>query len=222
MFYYTEILLCLFALYCLFCAWPLKKQLFWAFRGHMQLNHAQIECLLRCECTPFCLRPHQLLFTGRHAECWVALVRIWKSGRSRKYGVIPPWPVLIYAFHPPCRCCRKSLINPWAFHFPAQLRVTEHRTNAKAVRREEERQTIDRKKDFTLWHGSNHCPQGNALQAEHAVNALKKKDKKSLPTLWNMPGEGSKLDLNKGCLTFKAGAADCCRVRWMRVTFQVA
>lgn len=49
----------------------------------------------------------------------------------------------------------------------------------------------------------------------------KKKDKRSLSTLWNMSGEGSKLDLNKGCLTFKAGAADCCRVRWMRVTFQV-
>lgn len=179
MFYYTEILLCLFALLVLRLTFKITIIL------SIQRSHA-IES--RPNWMSVEMWVHSILLAAspvtvhrearRVSSCTCDNLKIWQEQKVRRWG---PWPVLIYAFHPPCRCCRKSSINPWAFHFPTQLRVTEHKTNGKAVRREEERQTIDRKKDFTLWHGSNHCPQGNALQAEHAVNALKKKTKKVCP-----------------------------------------
>lgn len=220
MFYYTEKLLCLFALLVLRLTFKITIIL------SIQRSHA-IES--RPNWMSVEMWVHSILLAAspvtvhrearRVSSCTCDNLKIWQEQKVRSYSTLtcphlrlsPALPLLPEELDKPVSI---SFSNTAQGNGAQNQRQGCQERRRKANNRQEKRlysltwkQSLSTRKRFT----SRTC-----------CKCIKKKDKKSLSTLWNTSGEGSKLDLNKGCLTFKAGAADCCKVRWMRVTFQVA
>lgn len=134
MFYYTEILLCLFALYCLFCAWPLKNNYF---------EHSEVTCNWITPILNVCWDVSAL-----HSACGLTSycspggtpsveLHLWGSESLAGAESTELFHLDLSSSTPFTRLAAAagSSINPWAFHFLTQLRVTEHKINACQERR---------------------------------------------------------------------------------------